>query len=90
MKKFFVLLLALTVLLTGCQKSEKIDYEFHDITLSTSWSNVIELEISEDNKIEQKLDYTILDNDGSIFQTDYWIKGTVTYEGQDYEFGQQF
>ena len=57
MKKFFVLLLALTVLLTGCQKSEKIDCEFHNITLSTSWSNVIELEISEDNKIEQKLDY---------------------------------
>ena len=69
---------------------EEINCKFHDITLSTSWSNVIELEISEDNIIEQTLDHAVQDSDGSIFQTDYWIKGTVTYEGQEYKFSQQF
>ena len=76
---------------TFAMKFEEIGCEFHDLTLTTpTGSNVIELSVSDDNFIEQKLDYTMTDNDGTISQTMFWIKGIVTYQGQDYKFQQHF
>lgn len=69
---------------------EEIDCQFHDITLTTPEGQVIEVSVSDDNFIEQKLNYTMPDNDGTVSQTMFWIKGIVTYEGQDYKFQQHF
>ena len=72
---------------TFTMEFEEIGCEFHDLTLSCPGGGTIELEVSEDNHVEQALNAVSKSTAGEkVTQTGICLKGTVTYEGEDYSF----